>query len=729
MIPEAIAIAPVFPPWLIAIFGGLAGVFLFIQYRWVRRRLARSQATKISLLRLGAFFLLILVALNPVVSERKEHPIRPTVAVLLDTSPSMGFPGGRGQGSRLDEARELLFSGRKPLQASLAEKFDVRLYALHESLGVVEVKDLSSLKPGQVRGGLAKGLEALASRHTLVILLSDGNLQGEKDPTIKLPLITVPVGDPEGYRDILLAGLKAPPMAFRGREVTIEAAIRSYGYEGFDLPVLLKEGPKLLKAKRIRLPKGRGEINVSFPLLLEEVGEHNLTVLIPPQPEESTEENNRVDFSLQVVRDKIRILMVSGTPSMNYRHLRIAFKNDPTIDLLSFVILRTPRDIINVPLNEQSLIPFPVDTLFSKELGNFDLLVFDNFLYSLFLRTHHLESIRDFVKKGGALALIGGPNFIEGGMNGGSPIDEILPAKFFGKESYRRGSPSGVALTRAGRTHPLTRLSPIAEENLRIWREMPPLDGINPIEAKGSAVTLLEKEERFGQPLLVVGRYGHGRTLILATDESWKWYAGMVAKREGNWAYLRFMERLVRWLTKDPGLEPVQFAPPGEEAFPGVKKEIKIQLREEDFSPSERGKVRMSVLNPKGAKIESQLKPSGKQGEYLGSFLPDQEGPYKVRVETDEGSWERSVLIARPAENKDAAPDHERLKRIAEAVGGKALSRAEEVLNEAEAIAGKREKHFVEERSAPLWAHSAVLALIVFLLCAEWYWRRKWGLV
>jgi len=266
-------------------------------------------------------------------------------------------------------------------------------------------------------------------------------------------------------------------------------------------------------------------------------------------------------------------------------------------------------------------------------------------------------------------------------------------------------------------------------ENLRTWQEMPPLDGVNRVEPKPRATTLLEKEEGAGQPLLLIGRYGQGRTLALVTDDSWKWYAGMIARGEGNWAYLRFMDRLVRWLTKDPSLEPIQLTLLGESRIPGEKQEIKIQLREEGGHRWGKAGIRMAVRSPQGSKVESQLGPSGQAGDYLGSFVPDQEGIYKVRVETPDGSWEKPVVIAAPIENRDAAPAHNRLQRISASTGGKALSRGDEVLSMVETLAAKKEKRLVEENSSPLWANFIVLGFIVALLSAEWYWRRKWGLV
>ena len=146
------------------------------------------------------------------------------------------------------------------------------------------------------------------------------------------------------------------------------------------------------------------------------------------------------------------------------------------------------------------------------------------------------------------------------------------------------------------------------------------------------------------RPILTVGNYGKGRVLTLATDYSWKWYMGMVAKGKGNWAYLRFMERMVRWLTKDPKPGPNPDHLP-ESRRDGRELEVRIKVREEGFPPNMKGAVSLSVFNPDGIKIGSQLKATGQSGEYLGSFLPEKGGTYKVKVETPAGNLEESLVI------------------------------------------------------------------------------------
>ncbi len=734
---DQITIAPVFPLWLILLLFSLGFASAIAQYRFMRGKLGHSRALGLSLLRLGAISFLIAFALNPSLVAKKEHKVSPAIAVLLDTSQSMGQPGRPVKASRLEEAKALLTEGANPLLKSLSERFEVRLYGVGESLRAVEAKELANLKAEGMKGNLSEILKELSGKNTLALLLSDGNLNWNGGQSTDLPIVTVPLGSTREYKDILIKAVKAPPLAFRGREVMIDVTIKSYGYTGLTIPVLLKEGDKLLTAKNTRINTSPGEVTASLSFIPDEAGQKNLSISIPQQFGESLVSNNSFNLSMKVVRDKIRILMVSGNPSMNYRFMRTALKNDPSIDLLSFVILRTPSDTLNVPTHEQSLIPFPVETLFSKEIKNFDLLIFDNFKYTLYLSPHHLESIREFVRGGGGFAMIGGPNLLNEGRYAMTPIGEILPVRFAEKEDYRRDSQVGVRLSRAGVVHPIMRLSSDTAgdtagddvQRLNFWQEMPPLDGFNLLEPKSSAAVLLESADGIPWPILTVSNYGNGRVLTLATDYSWKWYMGMVARGKGNLAYLRLVDRMVRWLTKDPGLDPVQITLPESAGSAGQEIEIRIKLKEEDLSPNLRSMVSFSVLNPDGVKIESKLKPTGQLGEYLGSLLPQKGGIYKLIVETSVGNLEESVVVAGLLDSLDAAPDHEQLKKISASTGGKFLPRSEDLLKEIEAYTERGQHSFIEEKRLPLWGMTYTLAIILALLGTEWYLRRKWGLI
>ena len=728
-----IIIAPVFPVWLILLFFCLALAQAAVQCVVNWTKLGRARALFISALRLAVIVVLVIFALNPSVVVRKEHRISPAIAVILDTSESMGQSSGDGKASRLGEAKALLTEGGSSLIGSLSKKYEVHVYGLADSLRPLEFGDLARLQAAGSKGDVSEALKAISDKNSVAVLLSDGNLKWNDNRAQLLPTVTVPFGDPETYQDILIKGISAPPLAFRDRNVTIDVTLKNYGYTGLTLPVLLKDSGRLLGAENISFQADPGESTVSLSFVPSEVGQKNLSISIPQQVGESIVDNNHANLSIKVVRDKTRILMVSGNPSMNYRFMRTALKSDPSIDLLSFVILRTPSDILNVRSYEQSLIPFPVKTLFLTELTNFDLLVFDNFNYSIYLRPEHLESIRKFVEGGGSFAMVGGPNLFDEGRYGLSPIGDILPVRFVDSGFYRRDSPMRVRLSPAGSQHPILRLGGEYREGDAdpglLWREMSPLDGVNLMEAKRSATVLLETAEGIPWPILTVSEKGKGRVLALTTDYAWKWYMGMVASGKGNQLYLMLVHRMVRWLTKDPSLDPVQLILPETIPSTGQETDVRIRFLDEVRSRISDGAVSFSVFNPQGVKIDSKLKPAPQSGEYIVSFLPQSGGIFRIEVETPVGQLEESLVVAGPLEGLDAGPDLDQLQKISTSTQGKYIAQKDELIKEIERYVHKAEKQFIEEKRLPIWTSAFVMAIVLFLLCSEWYLRRRWGLI
>jgi uncharacterized membrane protein len=728
-----IAVDPVFPLWLIILLLGLGAVSALSQYRATLGRLGKRRAAAVSCLRLGTILLIVAFALNPSLVTGRRHRAAPSIAVIVDTSESMGQSAAGEKVSRLQEAGALLTEGARPLLSSLGEKYEVSLYGLADSLRPLEVGELAHLRAGGRAGDAGAAVRSLSVKNSVAVLLSDGKVRWKEDKAPPIPTITVPVGDSKNYRDVLIKGIRSPAFAFRGREVIIDVTVRSYGYDGLTLPVLLKDSGELLTAGQIPIQADPGEATVSLSFVPDEVGRKNFSISIPRQADENIEANNQTELTIRVVRDKTRILMASGSPSMNYRFLRTALKKDPSIDLLSFVILRTPSDILDVRTNQQSLIPFPVETLFTKELNNFDLVIFDNLDYALYLRPDYLESLRDFVESGGGFAMIGGPDLFHEGVEGFTPMEDILPFRFVEDEFYRRDSPIGVKLSQAGTRHPMMSfMDDFGEkegDRIRFWREMPPLDGINRTDAKRSSTVLIESADGIPWPVLTVSAYGEGRVLALATDYAWKWYMGMVARGKGNQSYLKLVHRMVRWLTKDPALDPVQIILPEMAVAGGQEIGARIRFAGEGQTGSSGAAAAVTVFDPAGDKVESKLRPAPRPGEYLASFLPERGGVYRIKVETPEGSLEESLAVAGPLESLDAAPEHERLRKIASSTGGRFSPPGDNLFEAVEEHARQAEKQFVEETRFPLWATPFVMAALLGLLSSEWYLRRRWGLM
>ncbi|MBI2371084.1 MAG: hypothetical protein HYV08_12765 [Deltaproteobacteria bacterium] len=733
------------PVW--AVLLGLLGTAALATWyaRSLRRHLSGARALLLATLRGVALAGLLALGLNPVWTVRSFQSVRAPVAVILDDSRSMQLTDGPEGASRFAEANGLLASASGSLLEALSRDYEVRLYTLHAParLGTAE---LQAVTPAGRSTPLAAAFvratnDVPAAPPVALVLLSDGRVESPDEllrtaRSLNLPVYTVSVGNPARFRDIFLTELRAPALAFRDKPVTIEAQVRAYGYAGLTVPVSLRRGGRVVRTTQVQLAEAGAPRPISFTLTPEELGDQHYTLEVPPQAGERLTANNTLEVTFQVARDKIRVLTISGTPNWNYRFLRAALKRDPSVDLISFIILRTPSDVINVPQNELSLIPFPVETIFGRELRTFDLLVFDDFSYRSYFSWAYLENIREFVRQGGAFAMLGGSRAFEDGGYAESPLEEVLPVAL-GKEPSYRYLPAGtLRLTRAGQRHPVSRLAPTPEANQQAWAAMPYPEAANLLRPKAQATTLLELEP--GRPLLAVGSFGKGRTLALGTDQAWRWSLEVVGQKRDNLPYLTFAQQLVRWLVQDPSLQPVQLIPPAT-LRAGEVAEVRVRVLDEDYQPAARASVQVTVQSPSGARQVLRGVPTGGRGEFRVALTPEEEGAYVLTADArDAGKalgGSRRLVAAQPAtgaELRDAAPDPALLLRLAQSTGGigvPAARAATEVPRALRAIARRPEAKLTEEREIRLLGMTIPFLLLTTLLAAEWFMRRRWGLV
>jgi hypothetical protein len=210
-----ITFAPVFHVWLIIFLFCLGLISVLIQFRVTRDKLGQTRALILSLLRFGAVTLLVAFALNPSLVTNKAHHISPSIAILVDTSQSMGQSDSPDGNTRLDATKALLLEGIQPILPSLSQKYEVNLYGLADSLRSLEPGELGSLEAGGAKGNANEALKIISEKNSIALILSDGNVIWDESEAQQVPTLSVPVGSPEVYRDILISGVKAPPLAFR----------------------------------------------------------------------------------------------------------------------------------------------------------------------------------------------------------------------------------------------------------------------------------------------------------------------------------------------------------------------------------------------------------------------------------------------------------------------------------------------------------------------------------
>jgi uncharacterized membrane protein len=675
------------------------------------------------------------------------------LTVLVDSSQSMNFPantklqsGAKPGQSRLDLVKAKLAAGQAPLIQSLDRDYDLRLYRFGATMEPIAPAALAELMAQDHGTRLVETLQAVAKDASVqsgIVVFSDGITNGERQtldglPPFPVPVFTVGLGEVEGFIDLRIAELKVPEFAFRGREIKFDLTVRASGLKGKTVPLYFNRGRNLITSRSVAIDDDPFEHELTLSFTPSELGTHSFSLNLPVQPGEQISQNNHKEFKIDVQRDKLRVLTLSGAPSWNYRFLRMALKQDPLIDLVSFVFLRTPTDSVDVPDSRLSLIPFPIDDIFLDELKNFDVVLLDDFSHRSYFNPVYLERVRDFVRDGGGLAMFGGVRGFDSGGYGESALKEALPVELDGKGTYQNGGNLRPALTAAGKAHPITRLLPDPRSNEEAWGKMPPLTAYNQVRAaRGETLVTASGDGAGTLPLLTVGRFGKGRTLALMSDEAWRWNFIAAGNRETPQNHLKLIRQSVRWLAQEPSFEQVQIRPIPL-SKPGEKTAIKLRVLKDDFTPARQASVQLRILGPDGEPTISAASAQGEDGEFVGEYTPVKEGAYRVEAEATLagktlGKDRAGFSVAYPyGEADDGRPRVDLLKQIAQMSQGEYFSINDWNETSLERIAAKLEKHaptsITEQRQTKLWSTLSPFAMILAFLSVEWWMRRKWGL-
>jgi hypothetical protein len=272
-----------------------------------------------------------------------------------------------------------------------------------------------------------------------------------------------------------------------------------------------------------------------------------VTIDVDPGPEELSLRNNRAGLVMTGVRDRLRVLLISGVPHQGERVWRNLLKSDPAVDLIHFTILRSPSSRDFTPLNELALIAFPTRELFEQRLGDFDLVIFDQYHQQGLLPPQYIANIANYVERGGALLVAVGPNYATPSSLYNSALAQVLPAAPTG--SIDKGGFRPV-ITALGKRHPVT--APLATMQANPTSSVPEKWGrwfevIGAQIRHGTIVMASQKNE----PLLVLDRVGQGRVAQLLSNQIWLWARGY----EGGGPHAELLRRLAHWLMKEPELE------------------------------------------------------------------------------------------------------------------------------------------------------------------------------
>jgi hypothetical protein len=535
-----------------------------------------------------ALAMMVLALANPSFTREDREPLSSVVAVVVDKSPSQGF------GDRLKQTEQA--------RAILAER-----------LGKIPNLDVRFAEAGEADGEtdgtrLFSALNAMLAdvppdRVAGAIMITDGRVHDVPAEVAALgfnaPVHALITGQPN-ERDRRVVLVTTPRFGIVNQSQTVVYRVEDQGIPATPAEVTIRRDGEVIDRRTVT---PGNTINATIPI--PHAGQNIVEIEASPIPGELTEVNNRAVVSIDGVRDKLRVLLVSGEPHAGERTWRNLLKSDASVDLVHFTILRPPEKQDGTPINELSLIAFPTRELFQQKIKDFQLIIFDRYARQGVLPVIYFDNIARYVQEGGAVLVAAGPDYASPTSIWRTPLEQILPAEPSGRTIEQ---PFYAGLTEAGKRHPVTRGLVGADTNPPHWSRWFRL--VDTRNANGT--TIMQGPDN--KPLLVLSREGEGRVGLLLSDHIWLWARGY----EGGGPHLDLMRRLSHWLMKQPDLE--------EEALRLIARGrdlvIERQTMADEASP-------VTITLPSGAKRTVTLQ-AGEPGLWRGSTRATELGLWRA---------------------------------------------------------------------------------------------------
>jgi hypothetical protein len=578
-----------------------------------------------AMVRVSALALILLALANPSFTREDREPLSSVAAVVIDKSPSQNF----GERTReTAQVKEALIDSLKKIAG-----LEVRIVEAGQADGETDGTRLF--------GALSSALSDVpVDRVAGAFLITDGRVHdipaNAAGVGFQAPVHALITGRKD-ERDRRIAISAAPRFGIVGQVQTITYRLDDQGVSGDRAKIVVRRDGEVINERTVLSGQ-----TVNVEIEIKHAGPNIVEIEASPLDNELTLVNNRAVVAIDGVRDKLRVLLVSGEPHSGERTWRNLLKSDASVDLVHFTILRPPEKQDGTPINELSLIAFPTRELFQQKINEFQLIIFDRYARQGVLPIAYFDNIARYVRAGGAVLVSAGPDYASTTSIWRTPLDTVLPAEPVGVTE----KPYYAHLSDAGKRHPVTRgLEGSGTEPphwSRFFRTVETRNASGPPVMTGAD----------GKPLLLLSRFGEGRVALLLSDHIWLWARGY----EGGGPHLDLLRRMSHWLMKQPDLD--------EEA-------LRLQVRGHDLVVLRQtmadSVAPVTVTSPGGATRELTLSAS-EPGTWSSAIPANELGLWQA---TD-GTLKALINVGptNPKEFSEVTSTTEMLKPLTQATGG-----------------------------------------------------------
>jgi len=754
---------------------GCAGLILWLY----RREGQASTPYKMGLATLRIVLVLLAVFMLSEAVLSVERTGLPYFAVMVDDSASgqvvdqyanpqvraaaseLARKAGQVEPTRLAIAQGWLAQDGARILAELQKGHKVRLYLVSTAARpLADVDKPEDIAPAvekllkvEATGGqsrLGSGVrqvltELRGAPPTAIVLLTDGQTTdgeglakaAEFAARKGVPLYTIGLGDPEPARDLELSELLVDDVVFVDDLVRFQAKLLSRGFAGQQLTVRLKEreasssDPKAareVQAIPVLAPPDGQPLRVEIGHRPKQTGDIIYTLEVESRPRELQVDNNRIERTVNVRKEKLKVLLVESEPRYEFRYLKNYLEREESIDLGVVLLSSDPE------YSEQDRSALPTFPAAKEELFANDVILIGDADPS-FLSAAQMQNLVEFVtEKGGGLLFIAGEHFNPLSYRG-TPLEVLLPI-----ELAEARNPSAVAagiaafrpeLTLEGRSSPIFRFGDDEAESTLVWQALPELFWYLEAPRKKPAAQVLAVHPTLSGsdgklPIVLYQFVGAGKSMFNAVDDTWRWRF-----RVGDRYFGRYWIQTIRFLARSKLLgrkqaevltdrrryqrnQPVQvrvrFPNPGIAPTGG---EVVVQVERKGQGPR---KLTLKA-SPGTRNVFEGALPQVVEGEYEIRLLPPPvlEGPIPsttFRVDAPAGELERVQM------------NESELIRAAAASGGRFYTPAT-TANLLEDLPRPLWVPLDTDPPIPLWNTWPVLALFLGVITAEWLLRKR----
>lgn len=742
--------------WLFVLLavGLVAGVWAL--YRKTTRALPPPWKALLVSTRSAVLIILLFCLLRPVVIVEEVVPQQTYIAVVIDDSQSMSVRDLAGSQSRDEAVKEMLY-GSSGLIASLGESFQVRTFRFDKRTSrVIESSELAAQGTASSIDQALEYVDNQLSGLALggILLISDGADNEGVDPVPRaqefgareVPIFTVGVGQEHIPRDIGIVDVNTVKTVLEGSLFSVDVALSNDGYAGQEVALSIYDGDTQVSTKNVVLGPDGSTRRFDLELTPQRREAIVYRLQVEEKDNEIVLENNHYNFLVDnSEKPSLGILYVDGHPRNEFKFIRRAVESDSTLRLASYLQTgpgKYYRQGIESPLELSNGFPESIE-----ELYKYKAIVIGD-IGKDFFSDEQLEMIQSFVsERGGGLMVAGMMDdlFVDTVLADILPVtlieSTLLPSNLRGgitRGTHPTGEHFTPQLTNAGEFSELLRLSSDDAENERLWRYMPQLQGVYVTgRAKPGATVLMEhpllqfQNQRL--PVIATQRYGSGRSIMLTSASTWRW---QMMQPVADQSHERLWRQMLRWLSVS-ALARVSVDYDREFYHVGDVVNVKATVRDMNYDPDNSASVWLHLTDPQGGVVDRAMEwDIDEDGVYEASFEVETEGVYDVFVDVASAAGESnrsetenvSAFVVTPSlrEFSSAGRDSALLKRLSEASAGRYYD-----FDQSGQLATDMRftpNAYTRQTQQDLWDRPFILALLIFLLCADWIARRYKGL-